>query len=87
MPNDTPEVVSDLEKRRADVIVDRDALVKALGLPLSTQFKKITVSEHGDEITFDVRHKGLDPIEDGDENPIVSWEASASRPHFVAWNQ
>lgn len=87
MPTPNETVVEDIENRRAEIIIDRDLLVKALGLPLTTQFRKATIAEGGSEISFEIRHKGLDPVEGDDENPIVNWESSNARPHFVQWNQ
>lgn len=83
-----PTQVENIEKRRATVVLSREVFVKKLGLPLSIQLKKAYLSDSGQELCFDVVHKGLNVLEDeNQENPIVSWESSFARPHFQRWNQ
>lgn len=79
----------DTSRRLAKVAIDRDSLIRLLGLPKSTKFHKAEWNVGRNAIELIIEHKDIYDVGPAPAVaiPEITYSAENARPRFQNWNQ
>lgn len=89
MPTVNP-IETDVTNRKAVIKIDRELLIRSLGLPRSTTFHEAQWKDETLELV--IAHKDINELpsevaSDHQNLPIITFIAENSRPRFQYWEQ